>query len=524
MFLDPDSFERIHESVSRSQRKCKFAVVDSFTLFMLLQLHGRGKRYAEQKISLEILRPYFARAKDKKDRRKEIDIIYFLEILQDAGMITFNVKEREVFYNFVKSKVTKLSTLKEPQLRKHVFIMKCNSRLMEDYKTNVPFALHCLLLSLRRSEDGVLDTVRISFEEMAERLDISLATLGINKRMLDNDGYIVTVGEAKQTPDGLIRASNKYWIFNYDKRRPEKNKILKMRRQEEKAKAGKKKWVKIVKIKKESAEPTQTKIDATIKSEELAEIKQEVTLLAEKGTKKIEQTTISKEVAKTEQEIMSEIVRVINEVKQPKSYLFLGKVYDKVFDKVYEKIYVTNVIKFSSVKIIEPFSVSDSDFNFSEFADFCTNGHFFEGRMIVLRLKNRAIHYQTKLLVPLDRLKIPLLVFADSDGLIGPFVSRFTAVFKQPNENLQVTAFIPPNQILLKRYIDSPYACPSLIKLGNYNKLSNTEKKIDIFISKLSGDGKVYPEVLSELQPPIKTFDHDVKMEALSLLKKRLDS
>ena len=513
MFFDPDSFERIHESISRSQRKCKLAVVDSFTLFMLLQLHAEGKRFAEHKITLELLRPTFSRAKDTQDRRKEKDIIYFLNILQDAGMITYELKKGKVFYKFVAYAPTKLSTLDEP--RKRVLIKRCNRHIMEDYYSNAPFALHCLLRSLQRGEDGILYPVRISFIEMARRLDISLMTVDKSKRILEKDGYIFTViGDLNQTPDGLRRDCNTYWIFNYDdQRKPQKNVIFQMRRQQWEAQKGKKKRAK---RNEKSTEPARV-FDVTIKIEQLVKSTQEVNALAEKETKKMEQTIINKEVTKTEQDLMSEIERVINNTKQTERYLFLGKSYDEAFDKVYEKICYTKVIDLNSVY--------DSDFDFNEFADFCTDGYyFFEGRVIVLRLKNRGRNYQTRLLVPLDRLNLPLLVFADNDDLIEPLVSRFTKVFKHPNENLKVTEFDPPNKILVKSYIDSPYACPSLIKMGDYNKLFPSEKKMDILISKLSGDGNVYSEVLSGLQPPIKVFSYDVKLEALSLLKKRLDS
>jgi hypothetical protein len=52
--------------------------------------------------------------------------------------------------------------------------------------------------------------------------------------------------------------------------------------------------------------------------------------------------------------------------------------------------------------------------------------------------------------------------------------------------------------------------------LGDYNNLPPSDKKFDIAISELS-NGNVYTEILSELQPPIKTFSDDVKLEALSL-------
>ena len=219
----------------------------------------------------------------------------------------------------------------------------------------------------------------------------------------------------------------------------------------------------------------------------------------------------------TQGKLIEAIKYTINNAKDAESYLFLGKAYDAVLDKALAKIPAPKSY------FIETYSVGE-DFNFTDFIDVCTGYDVSEGRrLVILRLKNRGTVYQRRLLVPLDKLILPLLVFVDYDIFIEPFMSRFGHIKKQPNEDLRVKAFIPPNKVLTLDYISSPYICPSLIKLGNYNKLSLSNKIMDILISSLS-DGKVYPEVLSELQPPIKGFDDDIKLETLSLLKQRFSS
>ena len=227
----------------------------------------------------------------------------------------------------------------------------------------------------------------------------------------------------------------------------------------------------------------------------------------------------SKGAVNPQQDILIDMIKqTINNARQSECYLFLGEKYDIAFGKVYEKLCYTIPINL--------FSVNDLGFNFGGFADFCTNHPYAERRKIILRLKNKAAEYQTRLLVPIEKLNLPLLIFADSDGLTDSFMSRFEQgrVFKQSNENLKVTEFLPPNKLLSKTQIDVPYACPSLIKLGDYDNLSLADKRFDIAISRLSGNGSVYPEMLSGLQPPIKSFDDDIKLETLSLLKQRFAS
>ena len=92
-----------------------------------------------------------------------------------------------------------------------------------------------------------------------------------------------------------------------------------------------------------------------------------------------------------------------------------------------------------------------------------------------------------------------------------------------PSEVPKVKTFIRIDRALSSDYVRSPYDCPALIKLGDYNKLSTADKRMDMLISVLSGNGSVYTEVLAEQTPPIMNFDDDVKLEALSLLKNRLE-
>ena len=218
--------------------------------------------------------------------------------------------------------------------------------------------------------------------------------------------------------------------------------------------------------------------------------------------------------------LIDEIEHVIKNAKKAESYLFLGKAYDAALDKA--------LAKFPEIDrhFIVTYSVYDRDFSFNRLIRFCKKRTTEDWRFVaILRLKSKGVVYQRRLLVLLERLNVSFLVFADNDNddLIEPFMSRFGHIKKQSNENLQAVAFIPPNKMLSRKYIASPYDCPSLIKLGDYDNLSPSNKKMDILISRLSG-GNVFTEVLSELQPPIKAFDDDIKLETLSLLRQRFCS
>jgi hypothetical protein len=214
--------------------------------------------------------------------------------------------------------------------------------------------------------------------------------------------------------------------------------------------------------------------------------------------------------------LINMIERVITNAKQRKSYLFIGRAYDVAFDKAYEKLCYINPI--------DLYNVMDKGFRIEGLTDCCASWKsvYIDGRVSVLRLKNKANAYQTKLLAPLERLVLPLLVFVDNDSLTDTFMSRFKPkhVYKVTSENLKATAFIPPDMAIQQLHTDIHYSCPSLIKLGDYSNLSVYERNMDMVISRLS-NGKVYPEVLTGVQPPIKTFDDDIKLEALSLLKNR---
>ena len=228
MHFDPDSFERISESISKNPRKCKLAVVDSFTLFMLLQLHVSGDRFAEHKTTLEVLRPVFSKSKDK---RKDKDIIYFLDVLQGAGMITFYLNGTDVHFRISEFQPVKQS--KSGKERRTVVIWRSNRHIMEDYQSNVPFALHSLLRSLQRSDSGIVFRVRISFKEIKNRLRVSLDTLNKYKRVLEGDGYIFTiVSKARNTKDGIRQKCNEYYVYDYNHRKPpEKNQLARLRKQ-----------------------------------------------------------------------------------------------------------------------------------------------------------------------------------------------------------------------------------------------------------------------------------------------------
>jgi hypothetical protein len=224
-------------------------------------------------------------------------------------------------------------------------------------------------------------------------------------------------------------------------------------------------------------------------------------------------------VKKTKQVLLSEIVQVLNNAKKAECYLFLGKAYDNVLNEALA------TVPHTISHLIGTCSVNDKNFNFDGFIDYCTDKRheYIDGLLTILCLENRLAEYQARLLVPLERLTISLLVFADSDSITETFASRVKCIFKQTNENLRVSKFIQPDKLPPNPPADSLYACPSFIKLGDYNRRSPADKKMDDLISELNS-GSVYPEILSGLQPPIKTFGYDVQLEAMSLLKKRLDS
>jgi hypothetical protein len=227
MKFDPDSFERIKTSIDRIPRKCKLAVVDTFALYMRLQLSASGDRYAEHKTTLEAVRPTFSKT---NDRRKDKDIIYFLEVLKDTGMITYESRGNNIYFRI--SEFDDIEPSKSGKERKPVLIWRSNRHIMEDYHSNVPFAFYCLLQSLRRGNSGIHYTVRISFMEISRRLDISPDTLDKNKRILEKDGYIYTiVGSLYKNEQGYQQECNEYYVYSFNHRRPpEKNQLYKMKK------------------------------------------------------------------------------------------------------------------------------------------------------------------------------------------------------------------------------------------------------------------------------------------------------
>ena len=462
MHFDPDSFERISESISKIPKKCKLAVVDSFTLFMLLQLYVSGDRFAEHKTTLEALRPVFSKSKDK---RKDKDIIYFLDVLQGAGMITFDLDGTDV--NFKISEFQPIKPSKSGKERKIVVIWRSNRHIIEDYQSNVPFAFHCLLHSLQRSYSGIVFRIRISFKEIKKRLGISLDTLNKYKCVLEGDGYIFTiVSKARNTKDGIRQKCNEYYVYDYNHRKPpEKNQLARFRKQYHK----------------------------NLRKEKTMSIKKKKTI---------------------PQEAISKVEHTINYANKDASYLFIGTVYSQALIKVLENL---NLKK--GIKIFEVYNKSEYD----EFVNFCIEfkNRYIEGHLLVLYLKSKNKDYQEGLKVIIEKLHIPILVFVDSDGLSDSLVSRFKDIFKLPNEQIKAIEFIPPDKALTKKGQKSPYECPTLIKLGDYEKLSPSETKMDTAISLMSGDRSVYQEMLSELRPPATEIAYDTRLEALSLLKNR---
>jgi hypothetical protein len=223
-------------------------------------------------------------------------------------------------------------------------------------------------------------------------------------------------------------------------------------------------------------------------------------------------------IVKTEQPtqaMLSTVEQVIRNAQKAGKYLFIGKAYGIAYDRLHNGL-------FSHIRI-QCYSANAKDIiAFIKFVDSYPN-LYNKHHVIILLLKNTGKSYQKYLLAPIEQMQIPVVVFIDGDELLEPFASRFTSLYKQPNMSIQSLAFVPPDTILSRKYIANPYECPSLIKLGKYEKLPSSEKSMDVLISKLSGDGSVYPEVLSCLQPPIEAFDDDIKLEALSLLKRRYE-
>jgi hypothetical protein len=239
MYFDPDAFDHIRESIKLNpcpHRKYSLAVVDSFAMYMLLQLHVKRDWFTEQKVMLDVLRPVIAKSDDK---RKNKDIAYLLNVLHNADMITFNMRgKKEVCYKIAEIIPTKLSSIGEP--RKPIAIKKGNRQILEDYPSNVPFALYCLLRSIQRAEDNRPKTVTISFEEIKKRLCISFDTLVEYKAILERDMYIHTIkGVLCDTENGRRRECNEYVLFDIEHREaPEKNQAFRLRKEQGKARQG----------------------------------------------------------------------------------------------------------------------------------------------------------------------------------------------------------------------------------------------------------------------------------------------
>jgi len=266
MYFDPDSFERIQES--RTLNPCPYrpytlAVVDSFALYMLLQLHIKGDRFAEQRVTIDVLRPVIAKSDDS---RKNDDIIYLLRVLKGAGMINFELDGRNILYTISECVPKKLNNDGEP--RKLVMIKRSNRHILEDYPSNVPFAIYCLLCSLRRWEDGVKFMVVITFKQMCKRLRISDTTLSRYKEVLEDNGYIRTYfgkfNKAKQEGE-----PNGYELFDYGHNKTTNGyKTFKMVRQRFKEKISEQRRSKKAGI---TAEPAQMMLDSVTEKKQLPE-------------------------------------------------------------------------------------------------------------------------------------------------------------------------------------------------------------------------------------------------------------
>jgi hypothetical protein len=239
MYFDPDTFTRISESVKQNpcpHRPYKLAIVDSFALFMLLQLQVKGDALGMQETTLDVLRPVIAKSDNPK---KNKDIVYLLQVLKGSGMIDFDmVGKKGVRFTLIECTPTKLSAQGEP--RSLVMVKRCNRHVLEDYqKSNVPFAIYCLLRSVMRvyDEDSLNYIISISFDEICDRLHIPPDTLNRYKNVLEEDGYIWTIKGKLQastaTKTGFKREVNEYKVFDYDHRKAQgKIDAFRLRKQE----------------------------------------------------------------------------------------------------------------------------------------------------------------------------------------------------------------------------------------------------------------------------------------------------
>ena len=219
-------------------------------------------------------------------------------------------------------------------------------------------------------------------------------------------------------------------------------------------------------------------------------------------------------------ELIGHVELALQNCKKGEGYLFVGKDYRFAFDGIAE-----STLK-NGNEHLELHNVTDFDFDIDHVIEYCTVDSAFafpDNYRVVLCLKNNAKRYQKKLLTALERLTLPLIIFADSDCFTVEFISRFSAghVYKVANETINMKSFVRIDRKLGSPFIGSPYDCPQLVKLGDYENLSTANKKIDILIGRLSGDGSVYSEMLAVQTTPIEGFDDKIKLEALSALHDR---
>jgi hypothetical protein len=241
MYFDPAAFERLKDSIAANPCKHKqysLALVDSFSLFMLLQLHikgeGKGNALAEHRVSLNVLRPVI-----KSDHiRYNKDMKYLLATLKNAEMVNYEFEKRtNVLFQISEYKPTKLSALDE--LRSLVVIKKSNRFVLENYDSNVPFALYCLLRSLQRVNYGKPLNVTVSVKQMCERLNIREQALNKYKNQLYKDGYVYPIyGELYNNGNSFRRECNEYVIYDHDNREPEKYEKFSLRTREYKKRKG----------------------------------------------------------------------------------------------------------------------------------------------------------------------------------------------------------------------------------------------------------------------------------------------
>jgi hypothetical protein len=214
------------------------------------------------------------------------------------------------------------------------------------------------------------------------------------------------------------------------------------------------------------------------------------------------------------QVVVDRVEYTLMNAKEKECFLFIGRAYGTALSMVYDRLCYVKAINFYTIG-----SISDYEY----FLGFCAEFPIstIAGHVLVLHLKRKDMEFQEGLKVVIERLQIPILVFVDNDGLSDSLVSRFGEIYKMPNEIIKSVVFTSPDKVFAKRGLYSPYECPSIIKLVGYEKLSPSEVKMDTAISLLSGNGSVYPEVLSELHPPVNGISYETKIEVLSLLKKR---